>query len=214
MARIIVTTDNGQVYREWTEGPDPDDPSHIGDLRNQLHVKELGHKVRDAALMARSMDLRDATGARVHPADPHPGPSVATAPQRIAGPVETRLALLLARVRDWCASSDELDPITFIVNELEPALADLVEIAGALTTTQAALGLLECDQCGAKPDTWGPEWAGWASTHGEGARCPMDKLQSCDGTMRRVATKQRRSEAAGPAVVTCGSRFGGQNDGD
>lgn len=48
-------------------------------------------------------------------------------------------------------------------------------------------GVLECDQCGAKPDTWGPEWAGWTAEHGEGAHCPMDKIHGCDGLMRRVA---------------------------
>jgi hypothetical protein len=47
--------------------------------------------------------------------------------------------------------------------------------------------VLECDQCGAKPSTWGPEWSGWSEQHGEGAHCPMDKIQGCDGTMRYTA---------------------------
>ena len=80
MARILVTTDDGTVYRAWIEGPDPDDPMHIGDLSNKLHCKELGHKVRDAALIARGMDLRDATGARVFPGRTAVVPSIEAGP--------------------------------------------------------------------------------------------------------------------------------------
>jgi hypothetical protein len=74
----------------------------------------------------------------------------------------------------------EHDEIARLHSEIDRAS----EAAGA-RPPEPAEPELECDQCGARPWTWGSEWTEWNETHGEGSHCPMDKIQGCDGTMRR-----------------------------